>query len=111
MPTRTEHARREGSVKTGKGEIDFGNGLFRSDYWFGSRCETDVTLTSTLGQPISLSHYRGRSNLVLVFAGGGDNSPDLKISTEIAADYPRFLDEQTQVLTIVQCTQAQAAPN
>jgi hypothetical protein len=69
MPTRTAHARWEGRVKTGKGEIDFGNGLFRSDYSFGSRCETDVTLTSTLGQPISLSHYRGRSNLVLVFAG------------------------------------------
>ena len=32
----------------------------------------DFTLTSTLGQEISLSDYRGRSNLVLVFVGGGD---------------------------------------
>ena len=40
MPTRTAHARWEGSVNTGKGEIDFGNGLFRSDYSFGSRFET-----------------------------------------------------------------------
>jgi len=56
----------------------------------------DFTLTSTLGQPISLSDYRGRSNLVLVFAAGGDGSPDLKILAEIAADYARFLDEQTQ---------------
>jgi lipoyl-dependent peroxiredoxin len=40
MPTRTAHARWDGSVKTGKGEIDFGNGLFRSDYSFGSRFET-----------------------------------------------------------------------
>jgi peroxiredoxin len=69
----------------------------------------DFTLTSTLGQPISLSDYRGRSNLVLVFAAGGDGSPDLKILAEIAADYARFLDEQTQVLAIMQCTQAKAA--
>lgn len=40
MPTRTAHARWEGSVKAGKGEIDFGNGLFRSNYSFGSRFET-----------------------------------------------------------------------
>ena len=38
----------------------------------------DVTLTSTLGQEISLSDYRGRSNLVLVFAGEGVGNPDLK---------------------------------
>jgi osmotically inducible protein OsmC len=40
MPTRTAHARWDGSVKTGKGEIDFGNGLFRSEYSFGSRFES-----------------------------------------------------------------------
>lgn len=37
MPMRTAHARWEGSGKIGKGEIDFRNGLFRSDYSFGSR--------------------------------------------------------------------------
>ena len=69
----------------------------------------DFTLTSTQGHPISLSDYRGRSNLVLVFAGGGDSSPDLKILAEIAADYGRFIDEQTQVLAVMQCTPAKAA--
>jgi peroxiredoxin len=69
----------------------------------------DFTLISTLGQPISLSDYRGRSNLVLVFGGGGDGSPDLKILAEIAADYAWFLDEQTQALAIMQCSQAKAA--
>jgi len=39
MPTRTAHARWEGSLKAGKGEIDFGNGLFRSEYSFASRFE------------------------------------------------------------------------
>jgi len=69
----------------------------------------DFTLTSTLGKPISLSDYRGRSNLVLVFAGDGDGSLDLEILAEIAADHARFLDEQTQVLTILQCSKEKAA--
>src|SRR5690349_11273458 len=50
----------------------------------------DFTLTSALGEPISLSDYRGRSNLVLVFAGGRDSSPGLKMLAEIAADYARL---------------------
>ena len=29
MPTRKAHARWEGSLKGGKGEVDFGNGLFK----------------------------------------------------------------------------------
>lgn len=69
----------------------------------------DFTLTSSVGQPISLSDYRGRSNLLLAFAGGEDCSPDLRILAEIAADYGRFLDEQTQVLAIMQCPQEKAA--
>ena len=39
MPTRTAHARWEGSLKRGKGEIDFGHGMFRGPYSFGSRFE------------------------------------------------------------------------
>ena len=69
----------------------------------------DFTLTSTLGQPISLSDHRGRSNLVLIFAGDGDNSPNLKMLTKITADYDQIMDEQTQVLAIMQCTQGKAA--
>ena len=50
----------------------------------------DFTLTSTVGQPISLSDYRRRSNLLLVFAGGEGCSPELKILAEIAADLAGF---------------------
>lgn len=39
MPTRKAHARWEGSVKEGKGTVDFGNGLFEGPYSFGSRFE------------------------------------------------------------------------
>jgi organic hydroperoxide reductase OsmC/OhrA len=39
MPTRDAHARWEGSLKAGHGAIDFGNGLFKGPYSFGSRFE------------------------------------------------------------------------
>ena len=39
MPTRTAHARWEGTIKEGKGALDFGNGAFKGPYSFGSRFE------------------------------------------------------------------------
>ena len=39
MPTRKAHARWEGSLKEGKGKVDFGNGLFNGAYSFSSRFE------------------------------------------------------------------------
>lgn len=39
MPTRTAHARWEGTIKAGKGTVDFGNGAFKGTYSFGSRFE------------------------------------------------------------------------
>ena len=66
------------------------------------------TLMSALGQPISLSDYRGRSNLVLVLAGGDSGNPDLVILTEIAANYAQFREQQTEVLAIVQCDRERA---
>jgi osmotically inducible protein OsmC len=37
MPTRKAHARWEGTIKDGKGTVDFGNGAFKGAYSFGSR--------------------------------------------------------------------------
>jgi peroxiredoxin len=68
----------------------------------------DFSLPSTTGQQISLSDYRGSSNLVLVFAGGGDGIPDRKVLTQIAADSARFQEEQTQVLAILQLGRGRA---
>ncbi len=39
MTTRTAHARWEGSLKEGKGQIDFGDGAFKGAYSFTSRFE------------------------------------------------------------------------
>lgn len=39
MATRTAHARWEGSIKEGKGQVDFGGGAFKAAYSFASRFE------------------------------------------------------------------------
>lgn len=39
MPTRSAHARWEGSIKQGQGRIDFGDGAFSGAYSFASRFE------------------------------------------------------------------------
>ena len=39
MTTRKAHARWEGTIKDGKGQVDFGNGAFKSAYSFNSRFE------------------------------------------------------------------------
>jgi lipoyl-dependent peroxiredoxin len=39
MPTRKAHARWEGSIKEGRGKVDFGNGAFQAAYSFASRFE------------------------------------------------------------------------
>lgn len=39
MPTRKAHARWEGSLKEGKGTVDFGEGVFKGAYSFASRFE------------------------------------------------------------------------
>jgi lipoyl-dependent peroxiredoxin len=39
MPTRTAHARWEGNLKQGKGQVDLGHGSFKAAYSFASRFE------------------------------------------------------------------------
>ena len=39
MPTRKAHARWEGSLEKGRGQVEFGDGLFKGAYSFGSRFE------------------------------------------------------------------------
>ncbi|MEP7382956.1 MAG: OsmC family peroxiredoxin [Gemmatimonadota bacterium] len=39
MPTRNARARWEGSIKEGKGNVEFGNGAFKGAYSFASRFE------------------------------------------------------------------------
>ena len=38
MPVRKAHARWEGSLAEGRGQVDFGNGLFKGAYSFALPC-------------------------------------------------------------------------
>jgi lipoyl-dependent peroxiredoxin len=52
MPMRKAHARWEGTLKEGKGQVDFGNGLFKGAYSFASRFE-DGAAAAKAGCPVS----------------------------------------------------------
>jgi osmotically inducible protein OsmC len=47
MPTRTAHARCEGTIKEGKGSLDFGNGAFKGAYVRGIDPESFQTHAET----------------------------------------------------------------
>lgn len=58
----------------------------------------DFVLKSTTGPEIRVSDYRGRSNLILIFA---DSAEPLAPTRDLAAQYSRIREEQTEVLLIV----------
>lgn len=60
----------------------------------------DFTLTSVDGKDVHPSDYRGRSGLVLVFAGGAATASSLL--KEIGQRYSQVREEEGQVLAIVQ---------
>lgn len=67
----------------------------------------DFDLISTDGRKVSLSDYRGRANLVLVFADG--RPPSLKFLTGVAKSNDSIQGEQAEVLAILQGTAEKAA--
>ncbi len=67
----------------------------------------DFELSSTDGRKISVSDYRGRANLVLVFADGRLRS--LGFLTGLAKSYDKFQEEQAEVLAALQGTTEKAA--
>jgi peroxiredoxin len=58
----------------------------------------DFLLKSTTGPEVRLSDYRGRSNLILIFV---DPAEPLAPIRDLAAQYSRIREEQTEVLLIV----------
>lgn len=61
----------------------------------------DFELISTEGRRVSVSDYRGRFNLVLVFADGRLCS--LEFLTGVAKGYGEIRGEQAEVLAVLQC--------
>jgi peroxiredoxin len=66
----------------------------------------DFGLLSTEGRKVSISDYRGRANLVLVFAG--ESSRSVEFLAGIAKNYRQILEEQAEVLAILDCTPERA---
>ena len=59
----------------------------------------DFGLSSALGKEIHLSDYRGRLNLVLIFAG--DGSKTTKLLVELAREYEVIKGEDAEVIVVV----------
>ena len=62
----------------------------------------DFTLPSVDGKQVRPSDYRGRSNLVVIFAGAGETTSPLL--AEMGQQYSQFIGEEAQVLAIVHGT-------
>ena len=67
----------------------------------------DFGLTSALGRHIQLSDYRGRSNLVLIFAD--DQWETAQLLLNMASQYAQIRNEEAEILAVVQSSREQAA--
>jgi peroxiredoxin len=67
----------------------------------------DFELSSALGKKIHLSDYRGRSNLVLVFAD--DSSKTTKLLVELERQYGDIKGEDAEVLVVVRLSLQRSA--
>jgi hypothetical protein len=70
-------------------QAEVAGGTFTPPHEFPSKgyLLRDFVLTSATGSSIQLSDYRGRSNLVVIFAGDGSGSPGLL--SDVASQYPQ----------------------
>jgi len=61
----------------------------------------DFKLTSSEGQAIRASDYRGARNLILILTDDPDSEPCLLFLTGLAQHYDEFIQEATEVLAII----------
>ena len=61
----------------------------------------DFTLPSTHGNKASPYDYRGRSNLVLLFAGDGDQGEQRTLYSTLIAHYLAIREQEAEVLVVV----------
>ena len=61
----------------------------------------DLTLPSSDGKQVSLYDYRGRSNLVLFFAGSGQDSAENQLLSALTARYREITDTDSEVIVVV----------
>lgn len=68
----------------------------------------DFTLSSSCGEQVSLYDYRGRSNLVLYFAGRTEDSADGPLIRALAKRYGEIRETDSEVLVVLAEPVAQA---
>lgn len=62
----------------------------------------DIALITGGGGRVRFSDYRGRRNLVLIFAGKGESDAARQFLGRFSEMYSEFVGEEAEVLTIVQ---------
>ncbi len=77
----------------GGGRVDAGGGLQKPGYLI-----RDFVLTSALGVRVQISDYRGRSNLVLVFAGQA--GIEFGVLRDAAKRYQDFTEQDAVVVAV-----------
>lgn len=86
MATRKAHARWEGSLREGKGKVDFGSGLFSGAYSFASRFEEGAgTNPEELLGAAHAACFAMALSLILGEAGFTPDTIDATASVTIAA--------------------------
>jgi len=68
----------------------------------------DFTLSSSDGKQVSLYDYRGRSNLVLLFAGRTKDSTDSPLLSTLAKRYGDIAETDSEVVVVLAESVAQA---
>jgi thioredoxin-dependent peroxiredoxin len=68
----------------------------------------DFTLLSSCGKQVSLYDYRGRSNLVLYFAGRAKDSTDRPLLSALFKRYGEIAETGSEVVVVVSESTAQA---
>lgn len=61
----------------------------------------DLELTMASGRCVHLSDYRGRSNLVLVFAG--HQAATAELLSEMAKSYEQLKGQEAEIIAVAQC--------
>lgn len=71
----------------------------------------DVTLTSAEGHELRLSDFRGRSNLVVVFAGGMDRKDVVNLVASAASKHTDLASEEAELIVILTKNRAGQTPS
>jgi peroxiredoxin len=89
-------------------QAEVAGGTFTPPHEFPSKgyLLRDFVLTSAEGRSVQLSDYRGRVNLVLIFAGDGSGTTCLL--SDVASQYSQIRKEDAEVLAVVWRTREQA---